>query len=179
MFPMISSIDEFLEAKTEVKSCISELKKEGTPGHPDPAIGMMVELPSVVELAEDFAEVADFFSIGTNDFVQYMLAVDRTNEKVADLYLPYHPSVLRALKRVVSAAISRGKDVSICGQMAQDERYIKYLLGIGIRKFSLDAASLPKIQKIIDSITITDSVADTEKLVSMKLIGGLRKIFKE
>ena len=91
MFPMISSLDEFLDAKAIVLECIKDLSLEGIACHKKPKIGLMIELPAVLEIIDDLAEEADFFSIGTNDFVQYMLAVDRTNEKVAEFYLPHHP----------------------------------------------------------------------------------------
>ena len=87
---------------------------------------------------EEFAQEADFFSIGTNDFVQYMLGIDRTNEKVADLYIPHHPAVLRSLKRIVDISKKHNKEISICGEMAHHQRYISFLLGIGIRILSMD-----------------------------------------
>ncbi len=170
MFPMISSLDEFLEAKDVVAKCINDLKKANIAHHPNPPIGMMVELPSVLEIIDELAEAADFFSIGTNDFIQYMLAVDRTNEKVADLYLPHHPAVLRALNRVVKAAQKFKKDVSICGDMAHEERYLPYFLGIGIRSFSVNSLYIPKIQSAIAQIKIKEAEIQAKKILeSVKL----------
>ena len=172
MFPMISSIDEFLEAKDLVLQCIKDLKKEGVAGksatecHARPAIGMMVELPAVLEIIDELAQHADFFSIGTNDFIQYMLAVDRTNEKVADFYMPHHPSILRALKKVVEAAEKFEKIVSICGDMAHNEQYVSYFLGIGIRVFSLDVSYLPKIQNAIEKIDLEQARKETKKILA-------------
>lgn len=157
MFPMISSLDEFLEAKDMVLENIRSLTAEKIPCHPKPAIGMMVELPCVIEIIDDLAQEADFFSIGTNDFIQYMLAVDRTNEKVAEFYLPHHPSILRALKRVVDAARCYRKDVSICGDMAHEKRYLSYFLGIGVTRISLDARYIPDIQKDISAISLKEA----------------------
>lgn len=154
MFPMISSIEEFLEARQELLDCIRGLKDEGIVCHEQPAIGMMAELPAVIEIIEDLAQEADFFSIGTNDFIQYMLAVDRTNAKVADFYIAHHPSILRALKRIVDAAAKAGKEVSVCGDMAHDSRFVIYFLGIGVRKFSLDTSYISHIQKIVMNSTI-------------------------
>jgi len=176
MFPMISSLDEFLDAKAEVQTCIDGLKKQGVPCNPAPVLGMMVELPAVVELAEDFAQIADFFSIGTNDFIQYMLAVDRTNEKVSDLYMPFHPSVLRALEKIVSAARAHKKDVSICGQMAQDERYVNFFLGIGIRKFSLDVTAMARIQECIENTDVADAVTSAKEFISKKYTHDLKEM---
>ena len=127
---------------------------------------MMVELPAVLEIIEELAQQADFFSIGTNDFIQYMLAVDRTNEKVADFYMPHHPSILRALKRVVEAAEKFKKPVSICGDMAHNERYISYFLGIGIRIFSIDSSHIPKIQKTIEKVDLEQAKKENRKILS-------------
>ena len=121
MFPMISSIDEFVEARDVVRECSEAMFSEGTEHNSDPKIGIMVELPSVIEIMDDFVNEADFFSLGTNDFIQFMLGVDRTNEKVESFFLQHHPSVLRGIERVVSAAKENGKEVSVCGEMAHDE----------------------------------------------------------
>ncbi len=176
MFPMISSLDEFLEARHEVNLSIKELNRGKIPCHQKPLVGMMVELPSVMEILDELAQEADFFSIGTNDFIQYMLAVDRTNEKVADLYLPHHPSVLRALKRVVETADRHGKEVAVCGDMPYDERYLPYFLGIGVRKFSVDPHLIPKIQKTISLIELTQAQAKTRVLLEMKKIADIERV---
>lgn len=178
MFPMISSLDEFLESKQALEECQEELSRQGIPCHRSPAVGMMVELPAVVELAEDFAQVADFFSIGTNDFIQYMLAVDRTNEKVADLYLPYHPAILRSLKRVVAAAQRYGKEVSICGQMAQEEKYLPYFLGIGLRTFSLDVGFIPRVQEAIAAIELSQAQMQTDEIIACKKVRELKDLIQ-
>ncbi|MCA9399587.1 MAG: phosphoenolpyruvate--protein phosphotransferase, partial [Candidatus Omnitrophica bacterium] len=166
MFPMISSVDEFMAAKRVVEDCMSELKDKNIAYNTKPKIGLMIELPSVMEVIEELAELADFFSIGTNDFIQYMLAVDRTNEKVADLYLPHHPSILRGLKRVVDAAKRHKTDVSVCGDMAHETKFMPYLLGIGIRKLSLNANFIPRIQKVINRMTIKDAERQTKNILS-------------
>ena len=166
MFPMISSLDEFLEAKDVAAKCVKDLKRENITHHPNPPIGMMVELPSVLEIIDELSAAADFLSIGTNDFIQYMLAVDRTNEKVADLYLPHHPAVLRALNRVVKAAQKFNKDVSICGDMAHDERYLPYFLGIGIRSFSVNSLYIPKIQSAVARIKIKEAEIQAKKILA-------------
>jgi len=149
MFPMISSVDEFLEAKSRVTKCIAELKDEGLEMSSKPKIGMMVELPAVLEIIDDLASAADFFSIGTNDFIQYMLAADRTNDRVADYYCPHHPSVLRGLKRIADAAKRHNIQCAVCGEMAHDIRYVPFFLGIGIRRLSIDPHYLPEVQKCV------------------------------
>ena len=157
MFPMISSVDQFLEAREILFQCRDDLLSEGVSFKKEPCVGMMVEVPSLVEIMEDLAKVADFFSIGTNDLIQYILGVDRTNQKVANLYLPHHPSVLRSLKRIVDAANKNGKEVSICGAMAHQRRYLPFLLGIGLRIFSMNAIYISRIQKQILAMDIGEA----------------------
>ena len=166
MFPMVSSIDEFIEARDVVLQCSEVMTSEGTAHNSNPKIGIMVELPSIVDLMEEFAGQADFFSIGTNDFIQFMLGVDRTNEKVESFYLPHHPSVLRAIQHVVSTANKHGKDVSLCGDMAHDDKFTAFLLGIGLKTFSVDASFAPKIQKTINSINMTEAKQLAEQVLS-------------
>ena len=170
MFPMISSVDEFKKAKSWVHTCMEELKKAKVPYHDNPQIGLMIEMPSVLEVLNELAVEADFFSVGTNDLVQYILAVDRTNEKVADLYLPHHPSILRALKKIVDAAQKYKKDVTVCGDMAHDEKYLKYLLGIGIRKLSVNPNYLPKMHGAIKKINLENALVFTQNLLAQSLI---------
>jgi phosphotransferase system enzyme I (PtsP) len=178
MFPMISSLDEFQEARDFVRQCADELSKEGIPHHEAPPIGMMVELPSVIEIIDELAVEADFFSIGTNDFIQYMLAVDRTNEKVADFFLPHHPGVLRALHKVACAAKRHGKDVSVCGLMAHQEKFVPYLLGIGIRKLSVDARYLYKIQRAVENVGMKDAEIETQEILSQRFVRDIERLLK-
>jgi phosphotransferase system, enzyme I, PtsP len=176
MFPMISSVDEFQAACRLVKDCRDDLQRQGLPHHPAPEIGMMIELPSVMEIIEELAAEADFFSIGTNDFVQYMLAVDRTNEKVAEYYQPWHPSVLRSLARIVGAVIQQNKAVSICGEMAHEPEYIPFFLGIGVRILSADPQFLPLVQRTIRRLTLSDATEYAQMLLSESTLKGTREI---
>ena len=133
----------------------------------------MIEVPSAVELADDLAQEADFLCIGSNDLTQYILAVDRTNERIADLYVPYHPAVLRAIKRVIDGAASHGKPVSLCGDMATDERVLPILIGLGLRTFSMDARRIPKIQPLINSLRFEEMrvlAGDILRLGSLKAV---------
>ena len=176
MFPMISSVDEFQTARRLVKDCGDDLHRQGLSHHPGPEIGMMIELPSVMEIMDELAAEADFFSIGTNDFVQYMLAVDRTNEKVAEHYQPWHPSVLRSLARIVNAVIQQNKEISICGEMAHEPEYIPFFLGIGVRSLSADPQFLPLVQQTIRRLSLADAMEYAQMLLSESTLKGTRKI---
>jgi len=179
MFPMISSLDEFIEAREIVCECVRRLKEERVPHNGSVPIGIMVELPAVLEIMEDLAAEADFLCIGTNDFIQYLLAVDRTNEKVADMYLAHHPAVLRSLKKIVAAGIKFKKDVTICGDMAHEPKYIPYLLGIGIRRLSLDSRHLPKIKSTISKIDLEKAKKLTEELLSHNRLSHITRIVEQ
>ncbi len=170
MFPMISSLDEYLKAKNILMQCIDDLQRENIPCNANPKLGIMLEIPSILEILEEFTQYVDFFSIGTNDFIQYMLATDRTNEKVSGLYLPHHPSILRALNKITTISKRFGVEVSICGEMASDPKYIKFLMGIGFRNLSVNPISIFHIQKEIERITITDAEIYAQKLLTMAKI---------
>jgi phosphotransferase system enzyme I (PtsP) len=178
MFPMISSVEEFLEAKAMVLDCARELGSARIAHQAKPLVGMMLELPSVVELIDEFAAHADFFSIGTNDLVQYTLAVDRTNDKVADLYNPHHPAVLRSLEKITASALRHGRDISICGDMAHDPRYIPFLVGIGIRKLSLDARYIPKIQARLAALDVAQAVKHAREILKMTRVDDIERVLK-
>jgi phosphotransferase system enzyme I (PtsP) len=173
MFPMVSSIDEFCQAREIVFECLGELEKRGVEHNRKPKLGIMVELPCIVDLIDDFTKEAEFFSIGTNDFIQFMLGVDRTNENVAGSYLPHHPAVLRALKKVVTSANRGGREISVCGDMAHQEQYLPFLLGIGVRALSMDPASLPRVQDAIAGIDIHEAQAAAENMLSQSKVGDL------
>lgn len=166
MFPMISSVDEFRQAKGIVAECSRKLKKEKKDCHPGPKVGIMIELPSVLEIIDELSQEVCFLSVGTNDLIQYLLAVDRTNEKVADMYVPHHPSVLRALNKIVSAAERFKKNVSICGDMAHHAKYLEFFIGIGVRNFSVDPRYLPRMHQQIGEISQKACTAFAQNLLS-------------
>jgi phosphotransferase system enzyme I (PtsP) len=178
LFPMISSMDEFLQAKSIVQECIHQLKNERKEIIENPSMGVMVEIPSMVEIIDEMAQEADFFSIGTNDLIQYMLAVDRTNDRVAQMYLPHHPSVLRALKKIVDAGLKHGKEVSICGDMANDPKYLSLLLGLGIRCFSMDARYLPRMHERLRHTSIKECEKLTREILSQSQIARITQILE-
>jgi phosphotransferase system enzyme I (PtsP) len=173
MFPMISSIDEFCQAREVVFECLEELGRQNIEHNRKPKLGIMVELPCVVDLIDDFAKEAEFFSIGTNDFIQFMLGVDRTNENVAGSYLPHHPSVLRAMKKVVHSANQSGREISVCGDMAHQEQYLPFLLGIGVRILSMDPSYLPRVQKAISGVDLEEAEATAENMLAQTKISDL------
>lgn len=146
MFPMISSIEELLAAKAVLNEVKSELDARGVPYDPDIQVGIMIEVPAAVMIADLLAEEVDFFSIGTNDLVQYVLAVDRMNEQIAHMYHPYHPGVLRMIRMTVEAAQHAGIDVSVCGEMASDERSLPLWLELGISVLSMSPQALLKVK---------------------------------
>ncbi len=176
MFPMISSLDELFEAKAIVKGCMAGLKREKLPFHETPSIGMMVELPSVLGTIDDFAREVDFFSIGTNDLIQYMLAVDRANKEVAKYYCPHHPAILRALSTIVEAGNRHGKDVSICGEMAHELEYVPFLMGIGVRTISVDPQFLPPVQNLIAGMSMDEARREAKELLAEPTIQGVGKV---
>ncbi len=157
MFPLISRIMELRQATYLLKLAMEELEEEGFEISPDISIGLMVETPSAVLCATELAREASFMSIGTNDLIQYTLAVDRTNERVAPLYTPYDPSIIRLLRMALRAGRQCGVDVSLCGELAGDPMGTMLLLGLGLRRFSMSAGSIPEIKRLIRSISIKDA----------------------
>ena len=178
LFPMISSLDDFQEARQAVYNCMSQLERENQPHHQKPLIGALIELPCVVEIIDALAAEADFLSIGTNDFVQYLLAVDRTSEEVAEYYQPYHPAVLRSLAKIVRAALDHNKEISICGELAHEPKFIPFLLGIGIRAFSVYPKFLPSVQKIIKNLKISDADNYAEQLLQKNSLKGISEVLQ-
>ncbi|MBQ9159368.1 MAG: phosphoenolpyruvate--protein phosphotransferase [Erysipelotrichaceae bacterium] len=152
MFPMIATIDEFKSAKQFVLDTKEELKAEGVAVSDSIEIGMMVEIPASAVLADEFAKYADFFSIGTNDLIQYSMAADRMSEKVAYLYQPLNPSILRLIKMTIDGAHSQGRWCGMCGEMGGDPMAAPVLLGLGLDEFSMSASKILPTRKIITSL---------------------------
>ncbi|NLE68474.1 MAG: phosphoenolpyruvate--protein phosphotransferase, partial [Lentisphaerae bacterium] len=157
MFPLVSSVDDFEQARSVVFECAGQLRAEGVPHNASPELGAMIELPSAVAVAAELARAADFLSIGSNDLIQYILAVDRTNQHISDLFIPHHPAVLRSMARVVHAARDCGKPVSLCGEMAANPAFARFLIGIGLRSFSMEVRSLPAIQKSMTEVNAAEA----------------------
>jgi phosphotransferase system enzyme I (PtsP) len=176
MFPMISSIDEFLAARQAVLSARDALETEGLSFHRDPAIGAMVETPALVHIIDELAREVDFLSIGTNDFIQYLLAVDRTNESVASYFQPHHPSVLRALAHIVNVARRYETPISVCGEVAHQKDFIPFLIGIGVRRLSVDPQFLPATQKQIRKIDTGCAQAYAKHALTVSTLSEMKDV---
>ncbi len=157
MFPMISGVAEILACKRILRAAKLELEQEGVLFDSLIKIGIMIETPAAVFIAPLLAQEVDFFSIGTNDLIQYCLAVDRGNENVSYLYEPLHPAILRALKSVCDAAHAAEIDVSICGEMASEPIYAPVLLGLGLGELSMNHACIPRVKRVLRNLTRTES----------------------
>ncbi|WJG70428.1 phosphoenolpyruvate-protein phosphotransferase [Spiroplasma ixodetis Y32] len=165
MFPMIATVEEFKAAKALYETCKKELIKEKVKVSDDIQVGMMIEIPAAAVNAEIFAKYADFFSIGTNDLIQYSLAADRMSEKVSYLYQPYHPSILRLIKMTIDGGHKYNRPVAMCGEMAGDKIAVPLLVGLGLDEFSMSASSVLETRKIISTL----NKKDTEILASKAL----------
>ncbi|UUZ97633.1 phosphoenolpyruvate--protein phosphotransferase [Paenibacillus sp. P25] len=182
MFPMVSSMQEFRKAKALVEEVKEESRAAGISFDDKLEIGIMAEVPSVIQLADRFAKEVDFFSVGTNDLVQYTLAVDRMNEKVADLYDYFHPAVLRSVQSLIEAAHAEGKWVGMCGKMAGDPLAAPVLLGMGLDEWSMDSASAARQKFTLASITVEEGkklLAEVRDLDTAEEVRAVLKKFHE
>ncbi len=167
MFPMIATLDEFRQAKAILLDEKEKLKASGVEVSDNIEIGMMVEIPSTAVLADQFAKEVDFFSIGTNDLIQYTMAADRMNERVSYLYQPYHPSILRLISTVIDAAHKEGKWAGMCGEMAGDPIAIPILLGLGLDEFSMSATSILPARSQIKKLSKEKAASLKESILNM------------
>ncbi len=168
LFPMVSGLGEVRRLKTLVKKAANELKADGIAHNESIDIGIMIEIPSVIMIADALAQEVDFFSVGTNDLVQYALAVDRGNENVAALYSHFHPSIIRMLTIAVDAARGANIPIGMCGEMAGDPRAVPLLLALGFQELSASHAIIPEIKKVIRGVSLTEcrDLLDTIKGIS-------------
>jgi len=166
MLPMISTIEELRSAKAIIEDVRKELVSEGVEMAPRVPVGIMVEVPSIALIIDRVADEVDFFSIGTNDLVQYSLAVDRVNEHVAHLYQPSHPGILRLIKEVILASNRAGIQVSICGEMCSEPAYVLLLMGLGLRHFSLSPIAIPTVKRIIRQVSMKEAVEVADRCLS-------------
>jgi len=157
MYPMISSAAEVDEANALVEEYKAELRRENVPFNENLEIGVMIEIPSAALAAEALAKKVKFFSVGTNDLIQYSLAVDRLNEKIAHLYEPTHPAILRLIRMTVEAARNNGIWVGVCGEMAGDPLVAPLLLGLGVEELSVAPLNVPKIKFLIRRMKMNEA----------------------
>ncbi|MDX5762450.1 phosphoenolpyruvate--protein phosphotransferase [Clostridioides difficile] len=167
MFPMISSLEELLQAKEVVKEVLAELDSEGVAYAKDVEIGMMIEVPSAAVISDVLAKHVDFFSIGTNDLIQYTCAVDRMNQKISYLYNQFNPAVLRLIKTVIDNAHKEGKWAGMCGESAGDQKMIPILLGMGLDEFSMSPISILPARKLITSVKESDMKKLADDVLNM------------
>jgi phosphotransferase system enzyme I (PtsI) len=175
MFPMISGIEEIREAKRIFFEVKNDLISKGIPVGDDIEIGVMIEVPSAVIIADELAKEVDFFSIGTNDLIQYALAIDRINERVTYLYEPLHPAVLRLIKQVIDAGHRAGIRVAMCGEMAGEPSYIIILLGLEIDELSMNPLAIPRVKRVIQESTREESKALLDKVMTFSSAAEIRE----
>ncbi|MEI5905940.1 phosphoenolpyruvate--protein phosphotransferase [Bacillus spongiae] len=182
MFPMISNLDEFRQAKDILFEEKGKLVSEGVKVAEEIEVGIMVEIPSTAVMADLFAKEVDFFSIGTNDLIQYTMAADRMNERISYLYQPYNPAILRLVKMVIDAAHKEGKWAGMCGEMAGDEIAVPILLGLGLDEFSMSATSILKARSQIRSLSKSDMETLANNVLQMhtneEVLSEVKRILK-
>lgn len=179
MFPMISNLEELREAKAIFNEIRVELEMNKIPFNKNVEIGMMIEIPAAAIISDLFAKEVDFFSIGTNDLIQYTVAVDRMNDKIASLYDPYHPAILRLIKTVIDNGHNEGIWVGMCGEVAGDPKLIPLLLGMGLDEFSMSPASVLEARKIIGSLDYQSMKKMTKEVLKMGSSTDIREYISE
>lgn len=179
MFPMIATLGEFRQAKAILEEEKQELLKNGVSVSDHIEVGIMVEIPSTAVMADTFAKEVDFFSIGTNDLIQYTMAADRMNERVSYLYQPYNPAILRLVKMVVDAAHKEGKWAGMCGEMAGDEVAIPLLLGLGLDEFSMSATSILKARSLITKLSQSEMESLAVSVLAMDTNDAVKAAVEE
>jgi phosphotransferase system enzyme I (PtsI) len=179
MFPMISTLLELRQCKMILAEVKEDLEDEGIPFNRDLPVGTMIEVPSAAVMAEQLAREVKFFSIGTNDLIQYTLAADRTNQAVASLYNPGDPAVLRLIDIVVQAARKHGIDVNVCGEMSGEPMYALVLVGLGLRQLSLAPHHIPEIKKVIRSLAIPEAEQVAREVLRMETARDVNNYLRE
>jgi phosphotransferase system enzyme I (PtsI) len=176
MLPMVTSIDEVRDSRTLARDVVAELIRDGVPHGDEVEFGIMIETPSAVMIADILAREVDFFSVGSNDLIQYTLAADRSNPKTASLYQPLHPAILRSLRNVVDAARAEKIWVGVCGEMAADPLAVVLLVGLGFDELSVSPFLVPEVKTVVRSITYADARAVAEEAVELESAAAVRTL---
>ena len=175
MFPLVSGLDDFLAARDIAYQAMEELEKEKLVYNGEPKFGAMVELPSAVMMVEHLAEEANFLSIGSNDLVQYLLGVDRTNEDVEELYRVFHPAVLMAFKKIADAGRRARCPVSVCGDAAANPEMLRFFIGIGIDIFSVDPRRIDFVRQLIQSLDAREARQRANSILKLRTDEEVRR----
>ncbi len=178
MYPMISGCEELARANEILEECRVELRKKRIAFNENMPIGTMIEIPSAATIADLLARDSDFFSIGTNDLIQYMLAIDRVNDRIAHLYEPTHPAIIRTLRHIIDAAHKEGIKVSVCGEMAGDPIYVPLLLGLGVDELSMSPPLIPAAKYLVRALNYADAKAMAEKALTMESPKAIYAMFE-
>ncbi len=173
LLPMVGSVEEVREARGAIREASESLAREGIPFDPSVPVGIMIEVPAAVMIADRLAHEVDFFSVGTNDLIQYVLAVDRTNESVAFLHRPLHPAILRMLRRVAEAGERGGLRVSVCGEMAADPLAAVVLLGLGFSELSVTPAAIPGVKEVIRRVPMSEARSIAAEALGLDTAGEI------
>jgi phosphotransferase system enzyme I (PtsI) len=179
LIPMVSTYFEICEAKRFLDEAADALEKEGLPHQREIPLGVMIEVPAAVVIADLIAEQVDFFSIGTNDLIQYALAIDRGNRLVSHLYQPLDPAVLRLIRRTADVARDKGIKVHMCGEMANSPLHAPLLLGMGLEDLSMNPQAIPAVKRMIRSIGLSDARAVVHEVLACKTAKQTFEILRE
>ncbi|MBA7599810.1 Phosphoenolpyruvate-protein phosphotransferase [subsurface metagenome] len=179
MYPMISGVEEVKKANQILNEVKEELKKKGIPFNKNLEVGAMIEIPSAALTCESIAKEVDFFSIGTNDLIQYALAIDRVNENIAYLYQPLHPAVLHLLKRIIDGAHKAGIWVGMCGEMAGEPLFTPLLLGLGLDELSMSPIVIPEVKEVVRSLTLKEAKELSRKALNLSTAQEIEALLKE
>lgn len=179
MYPMIISVEELKQANKLLDECKNELRRDGKAFSENIKVGIMMETPAAVMMAEELASYSDFFSIGTNDLTQYFLAVDRGNEKIASMYNSFHPGVLRAIYKIIEAAHKKGIPVGMCGEFASSLKAVEILVGMGLDEFSMSAGCIPEVKYKINQLEYEKARENAKIILRQKTIKDVEKTLNE
>jgi phosphotransferase system enzyme I (PtsI) len=176
MFPFVSGLRDLRLALALLEQAKAELRAEGVPFREDVPVGVNLEVPSAAVVADLLAAEVDFFSVGTNDLIQYLLAVDRTDPRVSSLYEPLHPAVLRTLRRITEAAFAHGRPLSVCGEMAGQPVEAVLLVGLGFRSLSMAPSAIPRVKEALRAVRAADACALAERCLGLATCAEIEEV---